>query len=306
MADGCICGVPNTGLNPCPVSSAPTKALYLVKLVDDDGVRNSITIADTLDQTALDALINEADPSQRWYPITGGDLFAKTYTDPTSTTGQFGAIYYALKTPGKSLLFTVPYASEMLAASWELGFGCGSWGVYAVDALGQVSGYISEDGTELYPARISTGSFRATYKEADFDTNLPNRVEITFTFDTISNKGANARILTGITADILGAQGLQTVDFVYSSVTATGFTLTATRKSEIATAEPQLGLVQANFGIKNRTTDVTVAISAFADAGGGVYNFTYASQTTGVKLYTTLTRTGLDGGNLSAQTVTIP
>jgi hypothetical protein len=306
MAVGCICGVPNTGLDPCPVDSAPIKGLIFVKMIADDGTKNSIDVETVFDQDALDDLVNQSDSSKRFFPVMSGDLFAVTYTDPTATNGQFGALYYALKTSGKSLLFTVADASELNAESWQSGFGCGQWGVYAVDSLGQVYGYISTDGTELYPARIATGSFIATFKQADFDTNLPNRVELKFAFDTIANKGINARIMTGITADVLGATGLQNVDFEYSDVSATGFTLKAYRQSATASKVPQTGLLQTNFTIKNKVTDVTVASTAFAEVADGEYDFTYASQTSGVKLYTALDRVGLDGLQLSQQTVTIP
>lgn len=305
MAEGCICGIPNTGKEGCPVEEAPIKALYMVKLVSDAGVRNGYPIATVLDQAELDSRINDSDPSERWYPLTSLDFLTPTVTDPASTTGQFGNLYYGFKKAGETMEATIPYASRMDANLWTSGFGCGQWGVFAVDMKKQVQGYISDDGDTLYPARIATGSFFAKYLQASLADNLPSRAVITYSID-ISNDDAAARTMTGVTADILNAQGLQTLEFVYSSVTATGFVLTATQRSAKATAVPRTGLVQADFVHKNKTTDATIAFTAFSETADGVYSFTHASQTTGVTRYTVFSRTTFDGGTLAEQTITTP
>lgn len=306
MATKCKCGDPNTGRETCPVVEYAPKAAYLVKLVDDDGVRNSYTIADLLDEAKLTELINEADPSKRWYPLTDLDNYNTTVTPASSSTGQFGAKRYSIKKPIEDTEFTLFERSRADAALWNSGFGCGQWGVYEVDMDKQVYGTFSEDYTLLYPARITTGSFLATYYKSNPSASEPAKVVITYTRD-MSNDDALSAIMDGVTADILNTPGLRVLEFdAVTNITATGFKVKVYEKSSSAVRVKKTGLVQANFSLKNATTNAAITFTAFSESADGEYTFTHASQTTGVTAIPAFSRTGYSGSTLSDQIITYP
>jgi len=304
MATKCKCGEPNTGRETCPMPEHAVKAAYLVKLVDDDGNRNGYTIATLLNETKLSELINDPDPSKRWYPLTDIDNIVTTVTPPTSSTGQFGAKRYAIKKQVEDTEFTVFGRSRADAALWNEGFGCGAWGVYEVDMDKQIYGTFSDDFTIIYPERIATGSFLATYYKVNPAANEPQKVVVQYTRD-MNNDDSMSTIMEGVTADILGAQGLRVLEFdAVTNITATGFRVKVYEKSNSAVRVKKTGLVQANFSLKNATTNATIAFTGFSESADGEYTFTHASQTTGVKAIPSFSRIGYSGSKLSDQTIT--
>ena len=69
MACKCDVGLGNTGLPNCQPIVSVAKKLIVVPTYNDAGSKNGILLTDTLDQAYWDARVNDADASQRWFPL---------------------------------------------------------------------------------------------------------------------------------------------------------------------------------------------------------------------------------------------
>jgi len=305
MANGCLCGTPNTGIGSCELVAGVPVGFFFVKLVADDGTLNSVDYTDTFDDAARDAYINNPDPSKRWYPLTRTDFVRITPVVPTATNGDFGTPYYANKLGSQNVEFQVINGGEAWAARIGEALDCGEWGVFIVDKKGQLLVQRPESGTLVYPKAITSGSFLATHAYANMGENTPSKTTFSFGLDQ-SNIPSEAAILGGISTNLLRAVGLVEVTGVYSNITATGFTLTLTAFSSSATPVPVSGLLTGAFVITNITDSATITTTAFSETTDGVYSFTFASQTSADKFKTAVTATGYDTGSVVAQIKQIP
>ena len=302
MAAGCLCGVPNTGNANCELQEGAPLGFFFVKLVADDGTLNSYTIATEFTDSVRDGLVQNTDTSKRWYPLTKNDFIRITPTEPASTSGDFGDVYYADKKISFNVELQVMKTSEHWATKLGKGLDCGEWGVYIVDTNNQLFGQISSDETKLYPKAISNGSVLAMYNPVNKGDNNPNKTLVRFSLSQI-NDGEDARILGGITTNLLQARGLVDTKGVFSSITSTGFTLTLSAVSSSAVKVPMSGLVQGDFVVKDKSDDSVITITGFSEATDtGIYVFTHAAQTG--SFYVTPTKTGFDFRQVTAQTET--
>ena len=303
MAAGCLCGVPNTGNANCELQEGVIIGQLFQKLVADDGTTNGITIASPFDTTTLNGFLNNTDSSKRMYPITrGSDFYRITPVEPTGTTGDFGAVYFADKKVTFNVEFQVMKVSESYVTKIGKGLDCGEWGVYLIDSNNQLHGQLSSDGTKLLPKVMSLGSLVAIPSPANKGDNTPTKAIFRYTLDQ-SNDGEQARILGDIDADLMSSKGLVDVNGTFSNVTSTGFTLTLNAVSSSAVKVPMSGLVQGDFVVKDKSDDSVITITGFSEATDtGIYVFTHAAQTG--SFYVTPTKTGFDFRQVTAQTET--
>lgn len=299
MALGCVCGVPNTGLPDCEVQEAPIVGFIFQKMIADDNTANGITIATELTDTVRDAFMNNADPSKRMYPFTQSiDFVTPTATEPTFTTGQFGAQYAANPRSSQSVEFTLVGASQNYIARLQKALACGVWGVYEIDLNGNIYGNISSDGTKLLPKEIAKGSFIALYNKTNMADNLPNRGIIRFVYSQ-ANREEDARILTEVTSNMLAAKGLVDINGTFSAITSTGFTLDVATDSVTAVKVPFEGLVEADFAVKDSSDDSVITITGFNETEPGKYVLTHSAQTG--SFYVTITKAGFDSRLITSQ-----
>lgn len=298
------CGVANTGIEPCSYVPKAPAAVVFVKMRDDAGAKNSLPVGSVLDQAAWDLLINEADPSQRFYPMGSGasaDFFVQNVTEPTAVSGDFSAQYYPIDFAISTMEFRAMNASENYVADLSKALKCGLWGAYLVDYKGKVYGQISNDGTELYPKEIQNGTLIGTYNPPLGNQNVGFGL-FKWTW-SIANLASDARILTDVTANIIGTPGLVTVTGKLGTPGATTIQVTLKAKSSVAEGIPFAGLVAADFDVLKVSDDTAITISTVAETADGVYLIT-CTGSTGLAAYIVVTKAGYDFSSVSDLTFT--
>lgn len=305
MAGLCLdeCGIANTGIEPCSYIPKAPAAVVFVKIKADDGTLNSLTVGSTLDQTDWNALINQANPSKRFYPMgsgTSADKFVQTVTEPTSVEGDFGALYYPVDMVKTNMEFRAMNAPENYVADLAKALKCGIWGAYLVDYNGKLYGQISDDGTKLYPKEIQKGTLIGLYTPPSISDVGFGLFKWTW---SVSNLATNARIMTNITANIIGTEGLISVNGEIGTITSTTVRIKLIVKSNVAEGIPFEGLVTADFDILKVSDNTAITVSNAEEVAEGDYLVTCTSST-GLAAYIVVTKSGYDFSSVSDLTFT--
>lgn len=253
--------------------------LIAVRMKADDGTSNEILASDVIDQAYVDALINHEDESKRWYPIgifdnqddTRADAVSESFSNGTSGLTQQGVRTYTG--------WLINYAPHYLKALES--FKCQSFGVYAVDSCGGLTGAIAKSGAALRPIRVNEKSWNPTYVKST-DT-VSAKVQLAFEFSQLE-KDRYLRVVsdTEITADLLDAEGLLPIAATVSGITTTGFVAALKVDYDIfldASKTIVPGWVTADFAVFNKTTNLAVSVTSVTEAPEGTYTFVIPAQT---------------------------
>lgn len=275
----------NTGVG-CDIIFKDTRGLIGVPLYANDGTRNYIDLTTvTFNQAYVDALVNQADPSKRWFPIpnndglkdvaqTRGDSVFKTFTDGSKQFVRKGIKNFMGFITG---LFATPVLVGKLE---QLKCVSGGFGFYKVDRDGNLIGAISDDGTKLYPIKIDPESFEALFMEPAPEDVAMIRVQFDFAQTELdqSLKMIACTEMNGV--NLLLLRGLIDVCVEISNLSTSGFR--ATLYTEFGTAlDPtkDQGLVAGDFTIENVTQSTDIGFQGtggdFEEVEPGVYDFTF-------------------------------
>lgn len=274
----CLCdySLSNTGTPSKQGLAAVTKKLIFVRLVTDAGVRNAVDNTDVIDAAYVTALIQNADPSARWYPtpevkniedVRAESVF-ESFGDGTNAKVRDGARSFT----GVMINMGPVFLSKLQ------GFACERMGVYFVDACGKLVGSVSSDGTKLYPVAIADGSFDATLMKAT-DAAV-NKVMVKFDISQLE-RDENLRIAeTDEDVDLLNVSGMLDVigTEITSGQTSMSFSL-ALQYGPFANPIKVQGFLAGDFTLYNETDDASVAVVSATESPAGTYTLTYASQT---------------------------
>lgn len=283
--------------------------LIAVPLKADDGTLNQILAGDVIDQTYVDAKINEEDESKRWYPVgridfrnqedTRADPITETFSDGGSTITQQGVRTY--------LGWLVDYAPTYIE---QLnGLKCRDFGLFTISECFDLTGSLSKSGAALNPIKVNKSSWEPRYVKAT--PTVSAKIQLAFEFSQLE-KDEYLRVINGeeVTADLQSLEGLLPLAATISGESATGFVADLRVDFDIfldASKEVVPGWVATDFALLNKTTNSSVAITSVTEAPEGTYTFVIPSQSSSDVLRLTNVKTsGNKPGFFLQQDVTIP
>lgn len=278
--------------------------LIVVPLVADDGTKNEIDQNDVIDEAYVSALINNSDPSKRWYPIGAftnvtderGDPITESYSDGSSAVTQESVRTWT----GWLINYAAKYIENLR------GFSCTKFGVFVVDDCGGLIGSISKDATKLQPIKVNNYSwYPSLMKKTD---TTAGKVTLSFEFSQLE-KDSDLRVILademGSDLDLTEIEGLREVEAEVSAITTDGFTAALTLPFDkfLGGAVSVKGWLLADFELYNETTASSIVITSVTEGPDGTYVFVIPTQTSADVLTLTGVKTGF---SLGPVTITIP
>jgi hypothetical protein len=300
-------GFGNTGYyQNCDSNFKVMRGLYIVPTFDSAGVRNKIEAGELIDAAFLLGKLNEADKTQRWYPVPQIEAAAGERADPTLFTNPSGAIEF-VKDGVKTLKFELRRRGAEFKGQIEA-CECNELSFFAIDVDGRLRGLIEDktDGSpDFFPIPIQSGSFYS--KLVDATEENPEHLTVSFQWD-LAVKDSLLRIYPSslTTADLLAARGLYDVFADYTDKATTGFKAALRTIYTDGDKFRPTGLVAGDFAIYNVTTSAPVVITSADEVTPGVYEFVFAAQVSADVLRLTPTKNGFDFAAVVASTVIVP
>lgn len=296
MSLGCKCdsGLSNTGTPNCVTLQSVTSKLIMVPLEDSTGAKNFLDLTSAPTVASITALINQSDATKRWFPI---GVFEKVELPKADSTFE--------EAPSGRKLFIKQGKRSFTAEIWngttQL-FGkiqdnrCVEFGVYIIDVNGNLVG--SKVGNKLYPIPVDNQSFDAKIMFAT-DTTV-QKIMVSFDFYRLFDESTMWMVTSDeLQGDFNSFEGL--LDVNLSKVSSSVTTLVLDAVLDYGTALNPikvLGLVLADFTLKNTTTGIAIPLLTVS-SGTGVnlnrYTLTFASQTLLTPLTVLVQKTGYVG-----------
>lgn len=270
----------NTGYPNCEVVFGTMAGFYAVPMKADDGTANKILLTDTINQVYWDALVQNTDPSKRYYPIhevrniatERAESVKFTYEDGTSVKIEDGVRTFSGILNQRSFTFL----SKL--KEWE----CINMGVVPYDQNGNIVMELSTDGLSLVPIQVSDNTWDVLYK---FGTST-DPSQITMNFQVAKNvkdyqlKMILASEMDGI--DVADSDGLLDVNGVFSTPTATGVVAALTTDYGTAMSPTDVeGLLVADLEVRNVDTGTTYTPTISVESPAGTYTITYPTAPAG-------------------------
>lgn len=255
--------------------------LFVVPLFADDGTQNGIANTDTLDQTYLDAWINNDDPSKRLYPLP-------PFVDVVSQREASEFQEYSDGTRSKTRNGRKPWSGRILSHSSAFlaklkSFSCHKFGVYRMDDCGRLVG--RESGTNLFPITVNETSWDPILVESSPTDR--GGIDVTFDFaQSMKDEHLRQVIESEISGEWYESKGLRDVTAVSSAPAVDGNVMTMTLPFDAflgASPHPAAtGWVTADFNdIYNTTTSLAVTLTSATEGADGVYTLVWPTQTSG-------------------------
>ena len=304
MSCSCDVSLSNTGTPNCVPIGSVIKKLVLVSLVADDGTPNFIDTTVPINQAYIDARINDADASKRWY-ITP-DIKNVTSDKADSVFEEFDdASKIFIRQGLRSFTGLMPKQSPTLLGQLE-NWRCAEFGVFAIDKDGNLLG-VQTIADTLYPIQIDAPSWNPTLM---FGTDSTvQKIQLTFDF-SLNVEDSTLQMITApeiAPVNLLTVEGLLDVNSTYNTISTTGFKAVLTTKFGTAiTKQAVKGLVSGDFALYNVTDLASVTIISATEFPDGTYAFTFAAQTSSDVLRLTPTKNGFDFAPVVANTILIP
>jgi len=275
MAAGCECsaGLSNTGKPGCVSIFSVTSSMIQVPLFGNDGIKNGINLNAAL--PVWEDLINEADPSKRWFPLPTFENVELPKADSQFEEANSGRMVFLRQ--GKR-----SFSGELWAEDSTTTFlgklrnsRCVDFGIYIIDVNGNLIG--SEVDGYLYPIPVDNPSWDPRFMFATDSTT--QKIMLGFDFDRLFDESTMYQISpeeAGINFNSL--KGLIDVNFLSLAGTVTGLSFSA--KLSYGTALNKVifgGALAADFAITNVTTGLPIAIDSLSEAPEGTYSIVYSS-----------------------------
>lgn len=305
MAVNCECGtvtLGNTGASACrPVAKTTTKIIY-TSTYGSDGTLNKIASGQSVDAAYVTSKLNEANVLNRWLP---------SYDELNAVTNVRAETTFATKEDGsKTRLFQGIKA--FTAEEWSMSsvyygevkaLSCGQMSAYLVDVDGQLRGIKHDTTGDVYPIKISKGSFDPNY----LDPTASETEKVIHSFDwSKSEKDEDLRVITSAAdVDLTDIKGLAPIESVNSAITTAGFTVALTSIYGAVLS----GLVLGDFAANELTPNPgAVAITSAVETGTtGVYTIVFTTPATAADtIELVVTKEGFEFSAVQANIVTIP
>jgi hypothetical protein len=276
-----------------------TNNLIQVPLKDNDGNLNGLDLNAPI--PTWSDLINEADPSKRWFPIPTFENVELPKADSQFEEANSGRMAFLRQ--GKRSFMGELWADDStptFLGKLEKG-RCVDFGVYIVDVNGNLIG--SEVNGYLYPIPVDNASWDPKFNFATDAT--VQKIMLGFDFD----RNFDESTMYMVTADEAGIdfstlKGLVDVSLTYQSASATQLVVDA--EFEYGTAYNKLKYVgaglTADWTLFNVSTNSSVTIDLVTEGPDGTYTIDYSTGVTlGETIKLSVAKTGFDG---EASTVT--
>lgn len=295
MSCKCNGTLSNTGKPGCDsVHDIELREIH-VPLRAGDGTRNSIDPASATIGDDIIALINQADPTKRWFPLPlmknvtneRGDNLNETFDDQSVEFLANGVRAMTAIIVGQG-----PHYLKKLQDQH-----CVEFGVFIVDKQGALVGLIEDDGL-IYPIPVDKGSWYTKFMPKT--DKVAAKIMIGYNYST-SALDENLEMIpsddiAGI--DLRDVNGLFDVHAAVSSISTTGFTVKLSTDfgppNDRTTVK---GMVAGDFTLAEITpTPGAIVITTVTEtpANSGIYVFVIPAQTSGDALRLTPTKTGYD------------
>ena len=282
------------------------KKVILVPTFDSTGAANEIDLTQTLDEAFFTALINETDPSQRWYPLPEMKNIVDERSDALYQTFEDGSkVYISPGTRSFTGLIVGADAPPQMIGKINSHRGVGM-SVFIIDKEKNLIGKVGSSATKLAPIELEADSIDAMFIKT-IDTAI-QAIKVSFDFH-MNEDDADLRIIQAseMSFDISRVRGLIDVSSEISSISTTDFTATlVTDGGTPITPVLCKGLVAGDFALYNVTDSASVSISSVVESPAGVYDINFSAQTSGDVLRLTPTKNGYDFSDVVATTITIP
>ena len=287
----CLCnqGMQNLGLRACDLLFKETVGVFFVPTYANDGNKNKILAADTLNEAYFLAKVNETDPSKRWYPIMNLENVKDVRAADELFTAESGA-KFALQDGLRSFeakMFAI--AARMISKLASI--GCNDVSVYRVDRDGAIVG--KTDGTDFYPCRLAKSTFQTLFTWATSKT--PQDITMMFDFHPTEKdedlRGIRSSSMANV--DLTSLPALLDVTIATSAISATGFTATLKGDEDEFGVDFFIeGFVKADFELTKAGSPI--AITSATETSPGVYIFVVPTATGSHVLAKASTKTGYE------------
>lgn len=304
----CSCDVSftNTGRANCIPVIGIARKFIVVPTYDSTGAKNYISTASALTDTAINALINQADRSKRWYPLPKVKNVELAKSEPKFQDFNDGSKKLVKDGVRSGKALFVDSVTPALVGVLN-GGRCTDLSVYTVDNNGALVGYSYGETGKIYPMPLNKSTMFAIYQFAT-DSTVPT-AELNMEFDVdlrdewiIMVQAAN---ITNI--NMLNVNGLIDVYATQAPISTTSFSSKLfLHEGDAVTPIVVTGLTITDFVLYNVTDSLAVTILTCTESPDGTYTFTFAAQTSADVLRLTPTKAGYDFENAIASTVTIP
>lgn len=301
----CTCDntLSNTGRPGCIPLTKVLKRLILVSKYKQDGTRNYIDPAATLDASYITAKLNNTDKYQRWFPVGEFKNVTQPKADPTyetfADTSKIKTQEGIKSFEGFLLQGTSNYLSKLE------NFECNKMATYIIDKDGNLRGTIVGTDGYIYPVSIAEGTWNPVLSDPT-DTES-SKIHTKFDWH-IDERDGNLRM---ITADAFGTnlttiQGLIDVTATITSPSTTGFVaMLRTYEGPINDRVEAEGWVVGNFALYNVTDSASITITSVTESTTtpGLYTFVIPAQTSADVMRLTDAKNGY---YLEPATITVP
>lgn len=305
----------NTGVPGCQPINKVVKKLILVPTYANDGTINKLDITDnaSLTAAAVEALINEVDPSKRWYPTEQLENVVTERGETTYETAPSGRKAFVKQGTrnfkGEFWNMSSEYKEQLDRAR------CVNFSAWLIDLDGNLRGMVKEGDTEfMYPIKIDNNSFNV-----DLMFGTDDAIEkLVINFDWAQDENdASLRTINNsdFEADLLEIEGLKDVTITYGALSDTSITFTLkTKYGSVLDPVKVQGLVATDFydsvggaGSKlyNNTDSLAVSILSLSESTG-VYTVTFATQDSADIIKVIPVKNGYDFTAVHSNTVAIP
>ena len=302
----CNIGLSNTGTPDCEAISKVARMHILVPTFDDTGARNKLDVSVTVTQSVIDALINNADKSKRWYPTPLIDNVEDVRADDLSESLNSGVeifIQEGSRTMTSIMVKQSPSLNKELQS-----FMCRSMSAFEIDKDGNLIGtQTNDDLGNLYPIQIQDDTLKPSYIKPT-DTTVA-KVQLNWTWADVENDGNLKMLASNETVVVfLNESGLIDINVLYSSITTTGFV--AKMFADYGTAKTRVtikGLLIGDFALAETSpTPGAITITSVVENPDGTYTFVMPAATSADVLELTPTKAGYDFARVVDADIVIP
>lgn len=275
---GCNCnvGLSNTGRPGCVPLQSITSKLIMTPLQDSLGNKNGIDLLTAL--PTWDDLVNETDPSKRWFPIPEFENVELAKADSQFEEANSGRMAF-LRQGKRSFAGELWGDDSTPTLLGKLTAGrCVQFGVYIVDVNGNLIG--SKQGDFLYPIPVDEQSWDPKFMFATDST--VQKIMLGFDFNRLFDESTMYMITsTEANYNFNDLQGLIDVNFL-NTVEVANTSLTFDASFDYGTALNAIklqGALLADFELYNNTSSSTVTITSVTEVVPGQYTLAYVFVT---------------------------
>lgn len=304
MACKCDVGLGNTGLPNCQPIASVAKKLIVVPTYSDAGAKNGILLTDTLNQAYWDAAVNNADASQRWFPLPTMENITHERGDSITEEAASGKLAFIRE--GVKSFFGEMWKQSPAFLGKLKEARCTDVSVFIIDNDGNIIGSCPTDDGYLYPIQVDKDSWDARTVEATDST--VQKVSLGFNWSD-DEQDEDIRMVTSdeYTGNVIGMKGLLDIVGKDGAADATSDTLTISLETIYGSkANPVKikGLAIGDFTFLAGGASVT-PISMVETNGTYVFTFSDGDLVATQSAYVTVVKNGYDSTALSALEIVI-